>query len=126
MTAETILTPVTTTETGAELAASYLVQTTSGGAKFLNDGQTLLLVVNAGTGTPYVTVTGQNPCEEGVTHDATGASNIAFSTPQDGVVIMGPFSTAHFNDSTGYCHVTFSTYATGTKAVALRMGVCID
>lgn len=114
---ESALTVVTTTEVGTDVTASQSAVDTNG-STFANDGTVVLLVNTlSGAKTPTLTITGQNACAYGVTHNrAVGA----IATGK--LYLAGPFSTAHFNDASNLCHITWDQTDANTKVLAFRKG----
>lgn len=78
------------------------------GNYFLNDGRTMLRVLNVAT-EAVVTVVGQGLCEYGVAHSQTATCVINKTTD------IGPFDTKRFNLN-GYVHVTYSNITSITVA----------
>lgn len=69
-----------------------------------NNGHVLLHVNNASAGSIDVTITGNNNCDQGYTHDETISVGAGVEK------IIGPFSVARFNDnSTGKILINFDT-----------------
>lgn len=69
-----------------------------------NNGHTLLHVKNESAGSINVTVTGENECNQGYTHDETIAVGAGVEK------IIGVFSIARFNDNaTGKVKINFDT-----------------
>jgi hypothetical protein len=69
-----------------------------------NNGHTILHVKNDSAGSINVTITGQNNCDQGFTHDETIAVGAGVEK------IIGVFSVARFNDnSNGKVLINFDT-----------------
>jgi len=96
--------------------AADIVWTASGASpfenEFANDGKTLILVWNAGTGAHTCTAT--------VVQDSGGLvteSGAAYSIGQDEIAVLGPFDPAIFNDSSGNVELTMDADDSITIAV---------
>lgn len=75
-----------------------------------NNGRVLLEVANDSGSSVTVTITGENSCDQGFTHDET-------ITIDDGDSdIIGPFSMTRFNDENGRVLINFSAATSITYA----------
>lgn len=115
--AEQAMTPVEIDFNGAEMASDttqYTTLTTDGGY-FVNDGNTLLHIINtAAGGSTNIVIDSPATCDQGGTHDITVA------VPDDDDYIIGPFPKHRFNDSDGYVHFTVSE-ATNVTGCAFKL-----
>lgn len=81
---------------------------------FANDGHVFLLVKTGATATD-VTVTAQNPCSQGVTH------NIVVSVAINLTMLIGPFPPARFNNASGNVTVACSGTRTNVTIAAVKL-----
>lgn len=86
-----------------------------GGDHFTASSDTFLHVKNAGTADCVVTVTSQQACSQGVTHNKTytvqGSTN-APTGPND--QLIGPLDPVRFADGSGFVQITYSQVTTVT------------
>jgi hypothetical protein len=95
---------------GTGLAPSFAAAA-AGGDSFLNDGKTFLEVKNASGSSITVTITAQNPCNQGQLH------NLAVSVPATtGDRMIGLLLPSIFNDANGLVQVTYSAVTSLTVA----------
>jgi hypothetical protein len=96
----------------AGVEPTFTAATPTSGDTFLNNGQTFLIVRNAGTPACTVTINSQKNCDQGFDHDQT------VSVPgSGGERWIGPLETDRFNDaSTGEATVTYSVTTDVTVA----------
>jgi hypothetical protein len=127
-------TVVTTNEYGVAGAAPVAAQTvastgnvilvwTAGvasGNKFLNDGNTLLLVQNTAAPSVIATLTGVGTDNFGAIADVA-VTLVGATIPYEWHV-LGPFSTRHFNDADGYMTVVFGTGFADIQMSAVKLG----
>ena len=94
---------LTSSGTGVTLTAAA-----AGGDAFANDGKTIFEVNNGGGSSMTVTLTSQNTCNQGGTHNGGG------SVPAGAVRRYGPLDRGRFNDATGLVQVTYSAVTSVT------------
>jgi hypothetical protein len=109
------LTPIEVDYTGKEMlskAANYTTLAVEGGY-FVNDGKSLLHIINtAAGGSINVVIASPQECDQGGTHAVTVA------VPDGDDYFIGPFPTHRFNaSSTGYVSFTISEATNVTAAV---------
>lgn len=92
------------------LAPAY-VAAAVGGDYFVNDGKTFLEARNASAGAITVTITSQEACDQGFTHNP--AVVVPITTGQR---MIGPFSRKRFNDANGRVQIAYSDVTTFTVA----------
>ncbi len=85
----------------------------AGGDYFVNDGKTVLHVINGSAGDITVTVDSPKECNQGFTHDAA----VVVTAGEERFI--GPFDRKRFNDANGRVQVTYSGVTSLTVA-ALR------
>lgn len=106
MPAPTDLTVNTVTLAGK---ASALTAADTNGNTFTNSGRTMLVVNNGSAGSINVTITSQETCNQGSTHDVTVAVGAGVEK------LIGPFPIKRFNnETTGKVSVAFSAVTTVT------------
>jgi len=78
------------------------VAAAGGGDEFANDGQTMLVVKNDGSGSVTVTVSSQKLCDEGFTHD------LSVTVAAGAEKWIGPLPVTRFNDANSKVQVAYS------------------
>ena len=78
---------------------------------FVNNGKTVLEIVNASGTTRTITVNSIAACDQGFDHD------VSFTVANGVTKFVGPFDISRFNNSTGYATVTVDVAASVTIAV---------
>jgi hypothetical protein len=117
MVAESVLTVTTSTEAGHRIDDHMTVCDVAGGSTFANDGTVMLLVINsAGAKSGILGVTYQAACAYGVSHSRSYTCTAAQNH------LIGPFSTAHFNDTNGLVHITWSDGDASELVMAFKKG----
>lgn len=74
---------------------------TSTGDSYANTGRETLQVKNAGAGSLTVTITAQNPCNQGTLHTVT------FTVAAGATMLLGPFGFQFYNDASGNVQITY-------------------
>ena len=95
-----------TDPTGAGTAAS------SGGDSFANDGKTILLVRNAGSGTPTISVAPVNSTlltNYGSLAATSHSAAMAAGNVTVQYLILGPFPKAIYNDGNGRVNIAYTS-----------------
>jgi hypothetical protein len=118
MAAESPLTVLVTSETGAEVDTSMTACDYANGSTFANDGTVVLLIQAAATCT--LTVTGKVPCRFGIIH------NTSYGPVTTGLHMVGPFAPNHYNDGYNTTHITWSGSSASNKVLAFKAGPCFD
>ncbi len=98
------------TLSGTKIVLAGVVETlaaaASGGDQFANRGKSFVVVTNVNVSDRTVTFDSPNADEFGV----IGASHdIAVVVSQNEFMMIGPFSTAQFNDGNGFVQMTYTT-----------------
>lgn len=103
---------LTVQQIDADGLETVYVSAAVGGDYFINDGKTMLDIVNGSGGDITMTVAGQRACEFGTVHNQT-------------VVIQagerrqaGPYPRYRFNDDNGYVQLTYSGVTSLTIAAS--------
>jgi hypothetical protein len=116
-----LLTRVNQVEAGLDLTASFVAAAAGGDTVDNTDGKTLLLFRNGSAGVITVTIT---PLVSSTTDPVLGtltkaavARTVAITT---GLSIIGPLSTAGFNQANGQLAITYSGVTTFT-VVAVKL-----
>jgi hypothetical protein len=88
------------------------VAAAAGGDYFINDGKTLIDVVNGSGGDLTLTFAGQKACEFGTIHNQTCVVQAGERRQ------AGPFPKYRFNDANGYVQITYSGVTSLTIAAS--------
>jgi hypothetical protein len=105
---------------GKTLTANYDAAEDATGFEFVNDGKTLIHIVNADSGTCVATVDNPQSCEFG----GTTVHDVEISIPTADDYLIGPFPTHRFNASiTGKVAVslTADSDVTAISARAIKL-----
>jgi hypothetical protein len=115
---ETALTALTTSEAGARIDAStYYSAAHTDGHTFANDGDIVIFCKNTDVAVdPILTVTGQGACPFGVIHNRT------YTMTHGQSHVIGPFSTAHYNDTSSLVHLAWSATEADCIFFIIRRG----
>jgi hypothetical protein len=122
MAAEAALTVKTSSEAGARIDTGTTYSTANtDGHTFANDGTVLIFCHNTDAAVdPVLTITGQNACIYGVIHTTT------YTMTHAQAHVIGPFSTAHFNDTAGLVHIDWSATESDCAFYLVKKGPTLD
>jgi hypothetical protein len=89
------------------------------GFKFLNDGNTIINIINADDGACTCTIDNPQPCSFG----GTTVHDVDVSVPNGDDYLIGPFPKHRFNDVNGYVTIrlTPNSDATDISARAIKL-----
>ena len=103
-----VLTTQRTTSAGAVLTYASAA---AGGDKFNNTGKEVVMIKNGSASSITVTFDSVRPCDYGYDHD------LVIIVAAGDTQIVGPFSTARFNDTNKQTSISYSASASVTVAV---------
>jgi hypothetical protein len=99
-------------------SAAWTAAEDTAGFKFLNDGKTLINIINADSGACTCTIDTPQPCNYG----GTTVHDIDVSVTNGDDKLIGPFEKQRFNDADGFVtiSITPSSDATAISARAVK------
>lgn len=81
------------------------------GDEFVNDGRSFLLIKNDDVASHNITITSQEKCSQGFSHD------VKLSVASNDSAIMGAFYKPRFNDANGKIQITYDDVTSLSIAV---------
>jgi len=116
------LTPKTVNYEGVEAysdTADYTAATAADGFQFVNDGKTIVNIINADDGELTATVDNPQPCDFG----GTAVHDVEIAIPAADDYLVGPFPKHRFNDENGKVTIrlTANSDVTDISACAYKL-----
>jgi hypothetical protein len=95
-------------------SAAWTAAEDTAGFKFLNDGKTLINIINADDGACTCTIDTPQPCSYG----GTTVHDINVSVPNGDDYLIGPFEKQRFNDADGFVTISITPNSDATDISA--------